>query len=241
MRGWMTAAVVGILGCSDAVEKSGWEFEDPRIVQGADTTEPSEAGDEPGRQPQPDPVDVPDRVEPQPDPAQQPNPNLDPDDAASIAQACGNATTIVAGDEWWRYDLRDAVPQYERVCPLELVDDVVFFRLDFENYPRLRINVRPADPEIFVSPSVQLVDDGIARYYPMCESPESLTPEACLFFEDGVGRGNALSVLVERPEILDTRELEPATVVLAISHYGVWEETCANRDCTMIVDVVPEF
>lgn len=159
---------------------------------------------------------------------------------------CEERTLVTPGDQWFVYDLTKTQvgTEYTRVCPLEMVEAPVFFELQWESYPALQINVRSEDPDLYVSTSIQVVDDQIARHYPSCSDPLTLEArgfDACLGYTDGIGRGNTVSLVVSRPEDLDGFSTN-TTTLLVLSHYGVFDGLCdGTRSCRMIMDVVPHF
>lgn len=231
--GRMLVLMALIAGCGEAADK-GWSIEERGTPDREQMPSPN-----PDPEPQPTPTPRPDPIpEPEPDPTPIPvNPGPV---TASGATTCETRPRVSPGDEWYVYDVRDAVGEYARACPLELVDDAFYFQLDMEGWNAVRLDVRAADPSVYIQPSIQVLNDGIARYYPSCTDDRAINAGeafvSCEAYVDGIGENGPITLRVERPlEFGDDNETAKLLVVL--SHYG----QCATEDdCRMILTVTGE-
>ena len=189
-------------------------------------------------QPTPDPTPTPDPVPtPEPRPEPEPDPVVDPGPTnVRNASDCDSRSAVTPGDEWYIYDAREATGEYSRVCAQTPVDNVVFFQLDMEGWSAVEVTVRPADPNVFMRPSIQAINDGIARYYPMCQDWRAIDAGeafvSCETFVDGTAGDGAVSLWIDRPADFED-DLESARLLLVVSHYG----QCEEGDCRMIMTV----
>jgi len=121
------------------------------------------------------------------------------------------------------WDVRGGWDTSYNPCHIIERHDAFYFHLEFPpNVTRLSVTVLPVDQTSGILPSIQVVEDMIAQYYPQCgRSDFAVENGECIATDDAYFRGglNTAEVIVERPPGFTD---DPRASYLLIVNSGGW-------------------